>query len=173
MNINMIRPALIFLLGVMLVSSAPAQSSIKIGAVAPAFSGTILDGTPYDLAGLRGNVVVMTFWSTRCTICHSELPKLNRLAAKYERNNVVFLALSMENEEKISGYLQRNPFRFTVMPNSFGVVLQYADRSRNGNIDMGFPSFFVLDQQGVVRHRSSGYDKTEGVNATVDRLLNK
>jgi peroxiredoxin len=139
MNVNRIRLASIFLLALVFVTMVKAQSSIKIGSVAPAFAGTILDGTPYDLAGLRGNVVVMTFWSTRCAICHSELPKLNRLADKYAANNVVFLALSMENEEKITGYLQRNPFRFTVMPNSFAVVLQYADRSRNG---YGVPVIF-------------------------------
>ena len=59
------------------------------------------------------------------------------------------------------------------MPNSFGVVLQYADRDKAGNLDMGFPSFFVIDQQGLVRYRSSGFDKTAPLDAAIGKLLTK
>ena len=165
------RLRLILLITLTISISALAQTSVKVGSLAPGFSGTTIDGTAIDLAELRGSVVVMTFWSTRCAICQTEMPKLNRFAAGYDPKKVVFLALSMENEDKINGYLQRNPFKFQVMPNSFGVVLSYADRDKNGNIDMGFPSFFVIDQAGLVRYRSSGYDKTEPLDAAISKLL--
>lgn len=150
---------------------ALAQQSLRIGASAPQFTGTQLNGGPIDLASLKGRVVVMTFWSTRCAICHHELPKLNALARKYERSAVTFLALSMENEDKINGYLARNEFRFRIVPNSFGTVLQYADRDRSGNLDMGFPAYFVIDPQGTIRHRGSGYDKTAPMDAAIAKLL--
>jgi len=167
------RLTLILLVTLIFTISGLAQSSIKVGSAAPAFSGTSLDGTSYDLSELRGSVVVLTFWSTRCAICQHELPKLNRIAGAHDPKKVVFLALSMENEGLISNYLQRNPFRFQALPNSFGVVLQYADRDRSGNIDMGFPSFFVIDRQGLVQYRSSGYDKTEPINDAIGKLLSK
>lgn len=153
--------------------AALAQQSIKIGAEAPAFSGTMMDGSPVDLADLRGRVVVMTFWSTRCAICHHELPKLNAMTSRFDTSKVVFLALSMENEEKINGYVRNNPFKFQIVPNSFGTVLKYADRDRSGNLDMGFPSFFVIDQDGSVKYRSSGYDKTGGIESAVAKLVSK
>lgn len=151
--------------------AAFAQQSIKIGAAAPAFSGTKLDGSPVELSELRGRVVVMTFWSTRCAICHHELPKLNAMTSRFDQSKVVFLALSMENEEKINGYIRNNPFKFQIVPNSFGTVLQYADRDRSGSLDMGFPSFFVIDQAGVVQYRSSGYDKTGPLDSAISKLL--
>jgi len=77
----------------------------------------------------------------------------------------------MENENKIAGFLQRNPFSFEIVPNSFGTVLSYADRDKNGNLDMGFPSFFVIDQDGLIQHRSSGYDKTSALDAAINRLV--
>ncbi|MBA3351622.1 MAG: TlpA family protein disulfide reductase, partial [Blastocatellia bacterium] len=65
------------------VSSALAQQVLKAGESAPAFSGQGLDGAMYDLGQLQGKVVVLTFWSTRCEICHSEIPKLNGVADRY------------------------------------------------------------------------------------------
>jgi peroxiredoxin len=165
------RLASIFFLTIALAASAFSQSSVKVGSVAPVFAGTSLDGTTYDLNELRGNVVVITFWSTKCLICQQELPKLNTVTDRYNSSKVVFLALTMEDEDKIARFLQRNPFKFQIMPNSFGVVLQYADRDKNGHLDMGFPSFFVIDQEGLVQYRSSGYDKTPELVSHVSQLL--
>ncbi len=161
----------IFLLTLLLAVSAFSQFSVKVGTAAPAFAGASLDGSPFELNDLRGRVVVMTFWSTRCAICHHERPKLNAMAERYDSNKVIFLALSMENEEKISRYLRNNLFKFQIVPNSFGVVLKYADRDKADSLDMGFPSYFVIDQEGIVRHRSSGYDKTSPLDAAIGRLV--
>lgn len=152
------------------VGASLAQQSIKIGSAAPEFSATTMDGSPVELKEMRGRVVIMTFWSTRCAICHHEIPKLNAMASRFDASKVVFLALSMENEEKINGYVKSNPFKFQIVPNSFGIVLQYADRDRSGNLDMGFPSFFVIDQSGFVQYRSSGYDKTAGLESIIRKL---
>ena len=157
----------------LLAIAASSQASLKVGSPAPAFSGIALDGTEYDLDRLRGSVVVMTFWSTRCAICHYELPRLNALADRFKGQRVFLLALSMEADDIIKAYLKKNSFKFRVLPNSFGTVLTYADRGKSGNLDMGFPSFYVLDKSGTLRYRASGYDKTEGVAAAVDRLLAK
>lgn len=170
---NMDRIISLIALTVFFAAAAFGQQSIKIGSAAPSFSGAMMDGTPFELSELRGRVVVMTFWSTRCAICHHEIPKLNTMTSRYDPAKVVFLALSMENEEKINGYLKNNSFKFQIVPNSFGTVLQYADRDRNGNLDMGFPSFFVIDQSGFVQYRSSGYDKTGAIDSAIAKLVSK
>ena len=165
-----------FLLGVILTSllavGAFSQQSLKTGDVAPAFSLAALDGQFYDLNNLKGKVVVMTFWSTRCNICHSEIPKLNKLAEHFKGQDVVFLGLTMDNEAKVQSYLRSTPFQFSILPNSFGVVLQYADRDRQGNIDMGFPAYFVLNQTGNLEYKASGWDKTTTLDSNIGRLLN-
>lgn len=165
------RIARLILLTLVLTISSFSQTSIKVGTAAPAFAGSLLDGTPVDLNNLKGSVVVVTFWSTRCAICHHERPKLNQVSDKYDPKKVVFLGLSMENGEKISGYLKSNPFKFQIVPDSFGTVLKYADRDRAGNLDMGFPAYFVIDQEGLVRYRSSGYDKTIALDSAIAKLI--
>src|SRR4029078_12238279 len=111
-----------------LTAGAAAQQMLSNGSNAPQFSLAGYDGQTYDLNQLRGKVVLVTFWSTRCNICHSELPNMNRLAERYKGQDVIFLALTMENESKVAAYLRNNPFAFTIVPNSFGALLQFADR---------------------------------------------
>ena len=140
--------------------------------MAESFTGTSLQGQEINLENLRGKVVVLTFWSTRCAICHDEIPKLNKISEKYAGKDVMFMALTMENETKIELYLKKNPIKFTVMPNSLGVVLKYADRDSNGNPNMGYPAYFIINQAGEITYKSSGWDKTNKIDSEVNRLLN-
>jgi len=161
------------LLLLLLPFAATAQSSLRVGSPAPAFSGNAMDGTCNDLSALRGKVVVLTFWSTKCEICRHEFPKVNQIVKSFENRDVVFLALTMENEAKVEAYLRKNQLTQTILPNSFGVVLQYADRTADERIDMGFPSFFVIDKAGTIQYRASGFDRTASMNAVIERLAAK
>jgi peroxiredoxin len=148
-----------------------AQQSLKPGEAAPEFSGQALDGSMYDLDQLQGKVVVLTFWSTRCAICHSEIPNLNRVAERYRGKDVVFLAVTMDNEAKVNPYIKRNPFNFNILPNSFAVMLKYADKDRSGNINMGFPAHFLISRKGLIAMRTDGWDKASNLDTQISRLL--
>ncbi len=161
----------LFLITLILTVSAFAQQSLKTGAAAPDFNLESLDGTVYNLSQLQGKVVVLTFWSTKCAICHSEIPRLNQVVQRYKDKDVVFLALTMENQVKVEPYLRKNPFDFNILPNSFGVFLKYADTDRGGNINMGFPSYFLINQHGAIALRSDGWDKAAKIESQISQLL--
>ena len=161
----------LFLLTLVISASAFAQQSLKTGTAAPDFNAESLDGKIYNLSQLQGKVVVLTFWSTRCAICHNEIPKLNEVARRYKDKDVVFLALTMENQVKVEPYLRKNPFAFNILPNTFGVFLKYADMDKGGNINMGFPSYFLIDQQGAISLKSNGWDKTEKLESQIQQML--
>jgi peroxiredoxin len=167
----MLKSALILSLLVLLTSAVFSQQVLRPGEVAPGFSGQALDGKMYDLDQLQGKVVVLTFWSTRCEICHSEIPNLNRVADRYRDKDVVFLAVTMDNESKINPYIKRNPFNFNILPNSFGVMLKYADKDRSGNINMGFPAHFLINRKGQIALRTDGWDKAANLDSQISRLL--
>ena len=145
----------------------------KVGTAADAFSGTSLDGKEINLETLRGNVVVLTFWSTRCAICHEEIPKLNKLTDKYSGKDVVFMGLTMENETKVSLYLRKKPFNFIIVPNSLGVLMKYANQDNQGNPNMGFPAYFIVDQTGTLTYKSEGWDKSKKIDDEINKLLKK
>ena len=102
----------ILFLTVILNFSAFAQSNKKDKPLAETFIGTSVDGKEFNLTELRGKVVLVTFWSTKCVICASEVPKLNKMAASYKDKNVVFLGLTVENDDKVKQYLKKKSFDF-------------------------------------------------------------
>lgn len=168
--INMRYLTFIFLILIVSIG-ALAQNSVRVGNAAPQFAAAATDGVYYDLAAMRGRVVVLTFWSTKCEICRSEIPKLNGFISKFDENAVVFLAPTLETDEKLEGFLRANPFKAHILPNSFGILLQYADRDREGNLDMGFPAYFVIDQKGNLAYRASGWDRTNELYSKITRLV--
>lgn len=151
--------------------AAWAQQSLKPGAAAPDFEAESIDGKQYSLSGLQGKIVVLTFWSTRCEICHHEIPKLNQIADRYRNNDVVFLGLTADNDAKVEPYLRKNPFNFSIVPNSFGVLLKYADMDAGGTVKIGFPAYFLIGRDGKIIQRADGWDKTEKLNSQISKMI--
>lgn len=149
------------------------QTSLRVGDIAPAFSTNTIDGDLINLEDNKGKVVVLTFWSTKCEICRSELPRLNQFVRQYEGKNVVFVAATTENESRLTPFLKTDKFDFQILPDSFGMILKYANRDRSGNLDMGYPAFFVIDKSGKIGFRASGYDKTTQIASNLDRLIDQ
>lgn len=143
----------------------------KTKPLAQDFSATSMQGVKFNLDELKGKAVLLTFWSTKCPICVAEIPKLNRLADAYKSKNVVFLGLTMENADKVAAHLEKKPFNFNIIPNSFDVVLKYADKDGDGKISMGFPAHYLVNQKGEIVLKTSGFDKTEMIEAALTRLL--
>lgn len=154
-----------------LAISAFGQQNLQVGQQAPDFSAQTIDGKPINLKELQGKVVVLTFWSTRCEICHSEIPKLNQVVERHRDSDVVFLALTMENEAKVNPYLRKNPFNYTIVTNGFGVVLKYANMTKDGGINMGFPSYYLINKKGAIQLRAEGWDKAQNLDAQISKLL--
>lgn len=137
------------------------------------FSAATMDGQTVELSSLKGKVVLITFWNTRCPICDSEIPKLNQMAANYKGKDVVFLGLTTDAPTRVESFLKTKPFDFNIVPSSFGVLLKYADRDRSGNIAMGYPAYFLVNQNGEIEMKANGWDKTPKINTQINQLLSK
>ena len=139
--------------------------------LAEKFTATSITGKTVELASLKGKIVLLTFWSTRCPICQSEIPNLNRLAADYANNkDIVFLAATTESENIVESFVRDNPFNFTILPNSFGLVLKYADRDSQGRLSMGFPAYYLIDRSGYIQYQDSGWDKVKPLDSAIKNL---
>lgn len=161
-----------FIFGLILIAAlSVCVFGQKTKSMAQNFTAADLEGQTVDLDALRGKVVVMTFWSTNCAICASEIPKLNQMVEAYRGKDVVFLGITTENPAKIQNYLKAKPFNFQIVPNSFGVLLKYADRDNSGNINFPFPTHFLINQSGEIELKTNGFDKTEALNKQINKLL--
>jgi cytochrome c biogenesis protein CcmG/thiol:disulfide interchange protein DsbE len=117
---------------------------------APAFSLTRLNDPQATLgsADLKGKVSLFNVWATWCVACRSEHPVLMQLA---ESGRVAIYGLNYKDErEKAKNWLVRygDPY----IANAF-------DSDGRVGIDWGVygtPETFIVDQQGIIRHKHIG-----------------
>jgi thiol-disulfide isomerase/thioredoxin len=115
---------------------------------APAFTVTALDGKTYDLASLRGKVVVLNFWFTTCGGCLIEIPSLNKLAHEFKGQDVVFLALALEGKQELEPFLKKKPVDYQIIPETRAIADAYEVQ--------GFPANIIIDREGRLQFRMSG-----------------
>ncbi|HEX8921010.1 MAG TPA: TlpA disulfide reductase family protein [Pyrinomonadaceae bacterium] len=60
------------------------------------------DGKAYDIASMRGQVVLVSFGATWCQPCKEELKALEQLKKEYKDKPVKFVWISIESEEEVS-----------------------------------------------------------------------
>jgi len=65
-------------------------------APAPPIRGLDRDGKVHELAELRGKVVVLNLWASWCPPCREELPSLEALQKRFDRDRVAVVALSSD-----------------------------------------------------------------------------
>ncbi len=158
--------------------SAPVISSAESKPVAPAFNLISLDGKKFDLASLRGKVVVLNFWFTGCPPCLTEIPKLNELVEKFQNQEVVFIAPTWDNETVLQNFLKKTTFKYNVVANAGDIILgSYSDGT--GNVAM--PTHMIIDKEGNIETKLiGGLIKTDGstkqleeFTAAITRLVKK
>lgn len=64
------------------------------GTVMPGFALRSVEGQPVTAEGLRGKVVLMSFFATWCPSCRAEMPALRYLAARLQGTDFVLLLVS-------------------------------------------------------------------------------
>jgi thiol-disulfide isomerase/thioredoxin len=135
----------------------------------PKLTLTTVDGKPYDIADLRGKVVLLDFFASWCGVCRAELPHLKTAYQQYTNDpSVAFLLVSIDDDSKrLERYLHDMQFAFPVARAS------KEDMERA----MGFndvPATFYLDRDGVVRYQIIGTeahgDSPKRVSWFIDEL---
>jgi thiol-disulfide isomerase/thioredoxin len=87
--------------GAVLLSAVTAFASPRVGRPAPAFVGQTLDGQTFDLAGLRGHVVLVNLWATWCPPCRAEMPMLDGYALAHSGEGLVLVGLSADRHRDL------------------------------------------------------------------------
>lgn len=88
------------------------------GIPAPEITGAGTSGQPFDLATLKGKVVLVDFWATNCKPCLEELPKLREIYAEYHPLGLEIVGISFdEDEAALTEFLERQRLPWTILRN--------------------------------------------------------
>ena len=84
----------------LLLSLAPSAAPAQTPGDAPAISGRTLSAEPFDLAALRGKVVLVLFWSTDCPVCLDKMPELRANAQGWRGKPFELVSVSFDRRER-------------------------------------------------------------------------
>ena len=133
-------------------TAASAQTQIKPWkeSATPPLVLRDLEGRRFDLAELRGRVVVVNFWATWCVPCRDELPSLQRLREKMAGKPVEVLTVNYgEMPERVRPFLEKEGLALRVL------LDRQKDAGREWRVG-GLPMTFVVDATGHARYSAFG-----------------
>jgi thiol-disulfide isomerase/thioredoxin len=133
---------------------------------APDFSFTSSDGKQISLDDLAGKVAVLDFWGTWCGPCVESVPELRQLHQKYSQDpSFVLISISSDRDEDV----------WREFTEKYKMVwLQYRDKDRRilrAFEITAFPTYVIIDHEGIVRHRTVGLNWTG--SAGLDNVIKK
>src|SRR5689334_3491236 len=118
----------------------------RIGSSAPEF--TVQDSqNKVSLSHFRGQVVVLNFWATWCAPCVEEIPSLVEMQRRMKPKGVTVVAVSVDVDEKA--------YQQFVKDHNVNLIT-VRDPSGKSNELYGtfkFPETYIIDRNGVMRHR--------------------
>ena len=124
-----------------------AQATPQIDESAPSLVLSTLDGSPFDLAKLRGKVVMVNYWATWCAPCRKEMPTLNAFYKKYQPQGLEIVGISIDFERDSE---KARKFAHTV---AYPMALAKAITDDGFGIPKGVPITWIIDTDGKVRDR--------------------
>src|SRR5215831_8926860 len=120
---------------------------IRIGQIAPDFTGRTPEGKTAKLSDYRGKLVLLNFWSSWCEPCASEMPDLEVFNKAFKDRKFQMLTFSVDTDQDAAVKFY-NKFKLTMpwFPDPGQVV---ASRYKVS----GFPETFLIDRNGhIVKH---------------------
>lgn len=128
------------------------QRDMPSGA-APPLSGLTTDGRQVSLADYRGEPVLLHFWASWCGICSLEQGSIQDI---HEDWPVLTVAMQSGDAQAVAAHLAEEQLDWTALVDEDGdLARQFGVRA--------VPTTFVIDADGVIRSRETGYTTEMGL----------
>ena len=102
---------LLFFAASLIVSPALADDKTKASKakfVIPEFKAVDIDGNDFDLAKLKGKVVLVDFWATWCIPCLKEIPKLRKMHKALHEKGFVIVGVANNSKDDLTSFFESN-----------------------------------------------------------------
>jgi thiol-disulfide isomerase/thioredoxin len=134
---------------------------------APRARGTTLDGKPFDLADLRGKVVVVNFWASWCAPCRGEALALEQVYREHRAKGVEFAGVDIKDDrEPAKAFVRKFKVGYPSVVDQDGqVTLAFRDVPPNA-----VPSTLILDRQGRIAASVIGATTYDRLTALLGRV---
>ncbi len=149
------------------IENLKAVTSVVVGKAAPEVESMTLDGKKVKISDYKGKVVLFDIWATWCGPCKAMIPHERDLVKKMEGKPFELISVSADNKkETLEKFLEGEKMPWTHWwdngPES-PVLKKYRVRA--------FPTLYVIDHTGVIRHKWVGNPGNDKVDAAIEELV--
>lgn len=126
--------------------SAPPLQGVSVGSRMPPYQSTMLNGTPFDVADLRGQVVLLNVWATWCGPCRYEIPVLKALHDKHRAQKFQVVGITVDEkdfEEDVKKYVEGEKVQYPIVLDPEGRIGSLFEVSV-------LPTSILLDREGTI-----------------------
>ncbi|HVB81028.1 MAG TPA: redoxin domain-containing protein [Candidatus Binataceae bacterium] len=134
-------------------AAGPAFALATVGQPAPALVVPELNGQAFDLAKLRGKVVIVSFWATWCPPCRKEMPALNAFYRQYHDRGLDVIGLSADRPRDRSDAIK------VMQSFSYPAAMLHDAKANGFGEPSELPTTYVVDAQGIVRAKLTPNEK--------------
>jgi peroxiredoxin len=154
----------------------PALPSAKLGAPAPDFTLTDLDGKPVSLSSFRGKTVVLEWFNPGCPFVKASHTKgsLVDTAARHAKDGVVWLAINSGAPGKQGHGVEANREGQQSFKLAHPILLDEGGRVGRAYAAAHTPHLYVINKEGVLVYRGAidNSPDAEGGSPTGGKLIN-
>ncbi len=143
-----------------------ALVGVRSGPVSvPRYTYVGLDGAPIASDSLRGKVVLVNFWATWCAPCRVEMPVLEAMYQRHRERGFVIVGLAVDRAPtaEVAAFVRTRAITYPIAH-----VGAEAERTFGGV--RGYPTSFLLDRTGAIRHTVLGPIGAVSLEPAVRRL---
>jgi thiol-disulfide isomerase/thioredoxin len=126
-----------------------------------------LEGKPFRLKELQGQVVLLNFWATYCIPCREEIPALNSLQHELQARGLTIVGASLDDSADGVNSYQKEVAKF-----EYQVLLGGSDAKVKFEQSV-LPTTYLIDRQGRIRQKIIGARDRAGWEATIKPLLDE
>jgi thiol-disulfide isomerase/thioredoxin len=149
-----------------MVETDLAALKINVGNPVPEVEGTDLEGKKASLSAYKGKVVLFDFWATWCGPCRAMIPHERELVEKYKDKPFAILSVSADDEKAdLTEFLSSEKMPWA----------HWWDGSKGSVTRMfkvkAFPTLYLIDAQGVIRHKWVGNPGNDKIDKAVEELV--
>lgn len=108
-------------------------------------------GETSSLDDFKGKYVYIDVWATWCRPCKNEIPHLQKMEKKYHGKNIVFVSISVDNENK------KESWKKMIAEEQMGGVQLFASNTKfmKDYAIRGIPRFILIDPEGNIVNKNA------------------
>ncbi len=127
------------------------------------------NSTPLDLGSLKGKVVLLEFWSTRCPNCMQSISHTIAWNNKYSKQGLVVIGvhvpLKKNTVDDVKQVITDKGINYPVAMDDNRVSAKLYDVHQ-------LPTYFLIDKEGLIQYKKIGIGNYQSFEKYIKKLTN-